>query len=119
MDRKALLIGIALAGVTASGAWAAQTSTAPTNVSEIVVTAEKRLENIQEVPITMTAVSQRQLTRANVLTTTDLVRTVPSLTASDEGIFQIRSIGTQGFGRSAEHSVYVFLDGVVLALPRT
>ena len=116
MDRKALLAGIALAAVATSGAWAAQSSaSSATSVSEVVVTAEKRLENIQEVPITMTAVKQQQLDRQNIQTTTDLVRAVPSLTTSDEGVFQIRSIGTQGFGRSAEQSVSVVLDGVVLA----
>lgn len=80
----------------------------------ILVTAQKRQENLQEVPITVTVVSQDQLDRQNVLTTTDLVRSVPALTATDEGVFQIRGIGTQGFGRSAEASVSVVLDGVVL-----
>ena len=46
------------------------------------------------------------------LTTTDLTRAVPALTATDQGIFQVRGIGTQGFGRSAEQSVSVVLDAV-------
>ena len=116
------LIGAALVGLSASAALAQSAPAraggsgaagAPT-VSEIVVTAQRRAENVQDVPITVTVVSQAQLTRANILTTTDLVRTVPSLTATDQGIFQIRSIGTQGFGRSSEQSVSVVLDGVVL-----
>jgi len=122
MNSKALLVGVALTGLTASGAFATSASaaaagadeTGSTSVSEVVVTAEKRSENIQVVPVTMTVVNQAELTRANVLTTTDLVRTVPALTVSDQGVFQIRSIGTEGFGRSAEQSVSVVLDGVVL-----
>ncbi|MGI9169736.1 MAG: hypothetical protein ACR2FH_06090 [Caulobacteraceae bacterium] len=105
MNRKSAAIGIALATIGASASAtgalaqqrraAASPPTEPSAVSEIVVTAERRVENVQDVPITVTVVSQDQLTRANVLTTTDLVRTVPSLSASDEGIFQIRSIGTR------------------------
>ena len=106
------VFGMALAGSGGSAALAATTSA--TNLSEIIVTAQRRAENLQVVPVTMTVVSQKQLTQANVVTTTDLVRAVPSLTVSDEGVFQIRSIGTEGFGRSAEQSVSVVLDGVVL-----
>lgn len=116
-----LLAGVALAALSASAALAqsaparaARSEGVSTPVSEIVVTAQRRVENVQDVPITLTVVSQSQLTRANVLTTSDLVRVVPALSATDEAIFQIRGIGTQGFGRSAEQSVSVVLDGVVL-----
>ena len=48
---------------------------------------------------TVSVVSQKQLDVRNITTTTDLTRAVPALTATDEGIFQVRGIGTQGFGR--------------------
>ncbi|QGN55676.1 TonB-dependent receptor [Novosphingobium sp. Gsoil 351] len=85
---------------------------ARTNV--IVVTAQRRAEDVQDVPITVTAVTQDQLDIQNITTTTDLTRAVPALTATNFGVYQVRGIGTQGFGRSAEQSVSVVLDGVVL-----
>jgi iron complex outermembrane receptor protein len=81
---------------------------------DIIVTAQRRSENVQDVPVTVSVVTQKQLDVQNITTTTDLTRAVPALTATDEGIFQVRGIGTQGFGRSAEQSVSVVLDGVVL-----
>ena len=81
---------------------------------DIIVTAQRRSENLQDVPVTVSVVTQQQLDMRNITTTTDLTRAVPALTATDQGIFQVRGIGTQGFGRSAEQSVSVVLDGVVL-----
>jgi iron complex outermembrane receptor protein len=117
-----MLVLSILAGAGRAPSAIAQSQTAPPvtasqfgpELETVVVTSEKRPEKLQDVPITMTVVSQKQLDRQNIVTTSDLVKAVPSLTATDEGVFQIRSIGTQGFGRSAEQSVSVVLDGVVL-----
>lgn len=88
--------------------------TAALDSETITVTAQRRSQDIQDVPVTVTAVSQDQLNQQNIQTTSDLVRAVPALTVTDQGVYQIRSIGTQGFGRSAEQSVSVVMDGVVL-----
>jgi iron complex outermembrane receptor protein len=105
---SALLLGGAAWGTSVPAA--AQTS----GIETVTVTAERREENLQKVPVTMTVVTAAQLDQQNIATTHDLLRAVPSLSSSDEGVYQIRSIGTQGFGRSAEQSVSVVLDGVVL-----
>src|SRR5580698_3184321 len=104
----ALLLGTA--GMFLPVKASAQTS----GIETVTVTAERRAENLQTVPITMTVVTKEQMDSQNIVTTSDLVRAVPSLTVSDEGVYQIRSIGTEGFGRSAEQSVSVVMDGVVL-----
>lgn len=82
----------------------------------IVVTAQKRAENLQDVPVNVNVVTDTTLTALNVYDTADLVRAVPSLQVNSSvgGNFQLRGIGTFGFGRSAEGSVGVVLDGVVL-----
>jgi iron complex outermembrane receptor protein len=119
MRRRQVVGTLALSLLLAVGAsiWAlpamAQTDK-PGGGADVVVTAQRRPEKVQQVPITMAVIPPQQLNRQNIITTTDLVRAVPSLTTSDEGVFQIRSIGTEGFGRSAEQSVSVVLDGVVL-----
>lgn len=86
-------------------------------LKEVVVVAEKREENIQVVPESLTYVSPVQLSLQNITTTAGLVNAAPSLTVTSEGAFQIRSIGTQGFGRSAEQSVSFVVDGVVVGRP--
>jgi iron complex outermembrane receptor protein len=114
-----------LAAVLAAGAapvgFAQQ---APSSVSadsntleEIVVTAEKRSEKLQDVPIAITVVNQQQLQDQNVTTIADLSRTAPSLEMIQSfggpgGGGQIRGIGTQSFTRSAEGAVGVVVDGV-------
>lgn len=90
----------------------------PKELEEIVVTAQKRSEDVQDVPITIAVVTDEQLAQQNIVTSSDLVRAVPSLTVTNFGVFQIRSLGTQGFGRSGEQSVSVVVDGVPMPRPQ-
>ncbi|HEY3888471.1 MAG TPA: TonB-dependent receptor [Caulobacteraceae bacterium] len=101
-------------GQTARAADAATAETGSTTLESIIVTAEKRSENIQKVPITVSVVSGAQIDQQLLVSNDDLVNAVPSLTVTNNGVFQVRDVGTQGFGRSAEQSVSVVLDGVVL-----
>jgi iron complex outermembrane receptor protein len=103
---------LALAPVSAAAQDQAEVSDSDRAV--IIVTAQRRAEDVQDVPITVSVATQAQLDIQNITTTTDLVRAVPALTATDQGVFQVRGIGTRGFGRSAEQSVSVVMDGVVL-----
>lgn len=121
------LVGITLA--LAAGAVIAQQAptdgqqgagkgkSAATLLKQVVVVAERRTENIQQVPESITYVSPVQLSQQNITTTSGLVNAAPDLTVTSEGAFQIRGIGTQGFGRSAEQSVSVVVDGVVMGRP--
>jgi iron complex outermembrane receptor protein len=114
-----------LAAVLAAGAapvgfaqQAPSSASADSNtLEEIVVTAEKRSEKLQDVPIAITVVNQQQLQDQNVTTIADLSRTAPSLEMIQSfggpgGGGQIRGIGTQSFTRSAEGAVGVVVDGV-------
>ncbi|WP_197412021.1 TonB-dependent receptor [Sphingopyxis sp. HIX] len=105
---------LALAPVSAAAQDQPEASDSDADKAVIIVTAQRRAEDVQDVPITVSVATQRQLDIQNVTTTTDLVRAVPALTATDQGVFQVRGIGTRGFGRSAEQSVSVVMDGVVL-----
>jgi iron complex outermembrane recepter protein len=87
---------------------------------EIVVTAQKRTESVQEVPISVTVLSNEELGRQGVQTIVDLSRMSASLeftapgAAPGGGAF-IRGIGTESVGgATATGSVSVVLDGVVL-----
>jgi iron complex outermembrane receptor protein len=89
-------------------------------LEEIVVTAQKRVERLQDVPVAVTVLSGEALSAAGVNQTTDLVNLTPSLTfaqgASPSNTnLRIRGIGTALFGQGTEPSVSVVMDGIVLA----
>jgi iron complex outermembrane receptor protein len=85
MFKKNLILcgaGIALAAAWTGGAAAAETDTAArsaTQVQELIVTARKREENIQRVPIAVTAQTGLQLLQQHIQTFTDLAQIVPSM----------------------------------------
>jgi iron complex outermembrane receptor protein len=84
----------------------------------VVVTAQKRSQNIKEVPIAMTVVNAAALERAGVKDIADLSKTAASLEFGDQsaagpgGSASIRGLGTAVFTLSAESSVGVVVDGV-------
>jgi iron complex outermembrane receptor protein len=89
-------------------------------LSEVVVTAQKRTESIQDVPVSVTVLGEETLNRQGVTSITDLARMSSSLeftapgAAPGGGAF-IRGIGTESVGgATATASVSVVLDGVVL-----
>lgn len=87
---------------------------------EIVVTAQRRAERLQDVPLAVTAVSAETLETKGITDTKNLAQVSPSLTYTQgnnpsNSTFRIRGIGTQVFGQGGEASVSVVMDGVVLA----
>ena len=81
----------------------------------ITVTAQRRTENIQQVPITITAVSGDALVKQGIFDTTSLGAAVPGLIFTregNEGTPHIRGIGTTTVGPGSESSVAVYVDGV-------
>ncbi|WP_174291586.1 TonB-dependent receptor [Sphingomonas bacterium] len=91
-----------------------------TTVGEIVVTAQKRSENLQRVPIVITAVSGAQLATAGVTGLTQLGAVTPGLTVRTTAgaVFQpaIRGVGTSS--NVVENPVALYIDGVYLAQQR-
>ena len=90
------------------GGGIAQAQQAPTatgaedTVEAVIVTAARREQALQDVPIAVTAVSGAQLARANVTSTADLMRVAPTLlitTTNSEttgSTIRIRGVGTAG-----------------------
>lgn len=113
---RLLLAGTAF--VAAAPAWSqsSEPAAAAPAVADIIVTASKRSERLQEVPIAITVVQAAQLARQNVVDISGLTRTSPAFNvAGPYGAFSIRGIGSVSFSRSAEGSVGVVVDGVALA----
>jgi iron complex outermembrane receptor protein len=89
-------------------------------LAEIIVTAQKRAQRLQDVPLAVTAISGKALAETGVNDTAGLVNMTPSLTYTQGAQpsntnFRIRGIGTAVFGQGLEPSVSVVVDGVVLA----
>jgi iron complex outermembrane recepter protein len=122
--KVALAVGVALTALCANtfaqiapGSGAQDTKSGLSDqLVEIVVTATKREERLQDVPIAVTVVGGPQLTQQNINQVVDLTRSVPSLnSAGPFGAISIRGIGSESFSRSAEGSVGIVVDGVALA----
>lgn len=93
------------------------------SLSEIVVTAQRREEKAQSVPISITAFSPRQLQQQNITKGQDLAATVPSLVVGPNGQAsrdtQSFTIRGQGATFQASPGVVVYLNEVPLPAPIT
>ncbi|MFN4287967.1 MAG: TonB-dependent receptor [Brevundimonas sp.] len=103
--------------IAAFAAGAAQAQDGPTTVDEIVITAQKREQNLQDVPIVVTTLSQELLEGAGVRDIKDMQILTPGLTVtstSNETITtaRIRGVGTVGDNPGLESSVGVVIDGI-------
>lgn len=118
------------AGLVISGAAQAQSVPAEEEkadqggIAEIIVTARKSSENIQSVPVAVTALSADDLASKQVLEVTDLARTAPSLTVSTGGTgpasiiyLAIRGQAQNSPNSLSDSSVGIYMDGVYVARP--
>src|SRR5690606_2882915 len=84
-------------------------------VEEIVVTAQKREENLQDVPISIQACSADQLDAGGLMTVRDLALATPSLQFTElasYSLIYLRGVGTDMFVASADPSVATYIDGL-------
>jgi iron complex outermembrane recepter protein len=101
----AAILGVQSTGVCAADSTATDQSSAPGGaIAEIVVTATRRTENLQDVPIAITAITGETLAQLNVQTFDDLVKYIPNVSTASKGpgINEIYMRGlstTQGGGR--------------------
>jgi iron complex outermembrane receptor protein len=100
--------------VLAAPADTATATTADTGLelTEVTVTAERRTENLQDVPITVQAISGAQLTQLNVTNFNDLLKYTPNVTFSGNGpgtgnIF-MRGLGGIGSGNQSQSTTAAF-----------
>ncbi|MGI4731771.1 MAG: TonB-dependent receptor [Janthinobacterium lividum] len=101
---------------TATGQTANGTGTTG-NVDDIIVTAQRRSQSLQDVPIVVTTVSQQQLQDQGIRDIKDLALLAPGLlvtsTSSEASTTaRIRGIGTVGDNPGLESSVGIEIDGV-------
>jgi iron complex outermembrane recepter protein len=97
---------------------AAAQNAAASDIPEIIVTAQRRNENLQDVPIAVSAVSAAQLQMQGITSTLDIGRAVPSLIITQTFGYvlpRIRGVGNSVVGAGYESGVATYVDGVYLA----
>jgi iron complex outermembrane receptor protein len=107
------------ASTSSPGATTAE-SAAPGAVAEIIVTARKRSEALQDVPVSVTAVSASTIERNNIVEIDQVGALTPNVIfkPADPGLpilsAYIRGIGERGGEPSQDHPIASSLDGVYL-----
>ena len=108
--------GVCAAGLSEQPAWS-QPIAGPAKSIDIIVTAQRRPELSQHVPISLTAKTGEQLEQAQATEMSSLGKIVPSLNMTRTGAFTqpyIRGIGKRST-LGVENSVATYVDGVYLA----
>jgi iron complex outermembrane recepter protein len=126
--RARLLCSTVIAGMAAFGTAQAQTPApaapaGPATVSEVIVTAQRREERLQDVPIAITAFTAERLQQQNINQSQDLQATVPSLVvgANGQGSRDSQTFTLRGQGATFQASpgVVVYMSEVPLPAPIT
>lgn len=120
--RVVLLSSVALAAVPAmaqsDGAEATTAASTNSGVGDIIVTATKRSENLQDVPVSVTAIAADQLASRGVTSSNDLGQVVPNLQVSSQygdtsPNFALRGVGvTNEFAANTASPIGVYVDEV-------
>ena len=109
----AAILSASSAGVVfAAPADTAEATAASTALQEVTVTAQRRAENLQDVPITVQALTGKQLEELNVVSFTDLLKYTPNVSYSGNGpgtgnIF-MRGLGGVGSGNQSQSTTAPF-----------
>jgi iron complex outermembrane receptor protein len=108
-------LSLAVSTLTLSTATAAQERI----LEEVIVTAQKRAESSQDIPVAVSAISSDMLENLGITQTRDLVKLSPSLSvgggfsnSKQATSFNLRGVGTVAFSIGVEQSVAVVLDDV-------
>ena len=119
-DRRTRQSAIAAAVMLALASAAATAQQSSTILGEIIVTAQKRAESLQDVPIAVSAVSGTKIDEAGIMKIEDLKNYVPTLFMTETAIgnnISIRGIFS-GVNPGFEQSVGTYVDGVYHGRPQ-
>jgi iron complex outermembrane recepter protein len=123
---SSLLASAALFGMLSGQAAMAQapsvTSDNTTSLDAIIVTAERRSERAQDVPITMTTLTSDQLKQADVQSLADIQSLTPALRFDSSGAYwepTIRGVGSAVETSGAGSNVGIYIDGFYILNQQT
>ena len=116
LHKQALFAGVALAACLMGTAAAAQDA-GSAEVGEVIVTAMKRGENVQDIPASISAVSGEAMQDRGVSDIQDLSNVVPNLNWGEHfgtTLITIRGVGSTVDSGITEPTVALYVDGVFL-----
>ena len=120
-NRKPLVIGLAaaVAGFTVTPIAIAQSESLV--IEEVVVTARKRTENLQEVPIAISAIGETTIERAGIERAADYISLIPNVTIVDAANVGDTQVSIRGVvsTRDAESTFAYIVDGVLSTNPNS
>lgn len=113
------VIAVALCAAMSAAPAAAQEASENADSNVIIVSAQKRDQDVLEVPTAVSVVTADVIEAAQVNTFYDLARVAPAVTVNEQGntassSVSIRGIGTSSFSTSAEPAVSIVVDDVAL-----
>ncbi len=101
----------------------AQAQSAPpqqsTQIQEVVITAEKKTENLQKAPISVEVLKPSDIAKEGIKNALDLQQILPSV-KFEEGSYavpSIRGLGTYSEGAGVDSAVALVMDGIYLSHP--
>lgn len=125
--RQMLAFGLSGAALSVSGQAVAQNATpatssdSATGLEEVLVTAQRRGERLQDVPITLTVLGGDEVEQARIQQLGDIASRTPGLNfdafPASQPRIAIRGIGSSDRGAAGDPSAAVFLDEIYLGRP--
>lgn len=113
--RSSLVAGAAMS-ILADVAWAQDASAV---VEEVIVTAQRRAETLQDVPLAVSAVSGSDLQRRGLVDMRDVLALTPGATFTfinaAEPVLSVRGISSGGEGAASDSGVLMMVDGEVIS----
>lgn len=113
---KQLVLGVSSTALLVTASAQAQQDEGAYVVEEVVVTATKRAESVQDVPISMSAFDNAFTERVNLDDVKDLVKFTPGFAGNSKDSFidaiNVRGISTNDFGVGGDPSVGFFKNGL-------
>ncbi len=92
-------------------------------LEEVIVTSRRRVESLQDIPVTVTAIGEQEIERATIFDLRDVGRLVPNMqiysagSGSGSGIY-LRGVGSSTISAAFDPAVALNIDGVPLAASR-
>ena len=92
--------------------------TVAAELEEVIVTSQHREQNVQDVPITVSAISADELREADIFDAATIALHVPGMSygefAAGQALISMRGISSVDDGAGLDNSVGLFLDGVYI-----
>ena len=114
---------VSIAFAMATPALITPVSAGAQSLEEVVVTARRREETLQDIPVTVTAIGAQQIEQSIIQDLRDVGRLVPNMqiysagSGSGSGIY-LRGVGSSSISAAFDPAVALNVDGVVLSASR-